>query len=102
MPPDRRRDIAARLDPVQKDSKVSLQFLLIFRSRHAVDACRIVLARPAIRLDYPVGVDQMMQGCEHPIRMMFPRLPGYPLLFRVRVCGTQCFLHRFPSVALSM
>ena len=31
---------------------------------------------------------------------MLPRLFGYPLLFRVRVGGTQRFLQRFPSVGL--
>ena len=31
---------------------------------------------------------------------MLPRLRGYPLLFRVRVGGTQGFLQRFPSVGL--
>ena len=32
--------------------------------------------------------------------LMLPRLFGYPLLFRVRVGGTQSVLQRFPSVVL--
>ena len=42
---------------------------------------------------------EVVQGREHPMRVL-PRLFGYPLLFRVRVLGTQCFLHRFPTVGL--
>ena len=75
----RRRKVAARLHPAQEVVKIRLQVLLVVGSTHAVD--------------------EVVQGREHPLRML-PRLFGYPLLFRVRVRGTQGFLQRFPSVAL--
>ena len=99
VPSHRRRAVAARLDPVQKAFEIGLQVLFVFGSRHAVDARRPILARAAIRLRHPVAVDQVVQRREHPVRML-PRLFGYPLLFRVRVGGTQRFLQRFPSVGL--
>ncbi len=99
MASHRRRDVAARLHPVQEVVEIGLKVLLVVGRRHAVDACRPILARPVVRFVHPRAVDQMVQGREHPIRML-PRLFGYPLLFRVRVHGTQGFLQRFPSVVL--
>ncbi len=95
----RRRKVAARLHPAQEVVKIRLQVLLVVGSTHAVDARRPILARSAIRFAHPLAVDEVVQGREHPFRML-PRLFGYPLLFRVRVRGTQGFLQRFPSVAL--
>ena len=92
-------DIAARLDPVQEVVKIGLQILLVVGARHTVNARRTVLAGAPIRLDHPLEVDEVMQRREHPFRVL-PRLFGYPLLFRVRVCGTQRFLQRVPSVGL--
>ena len=78
----RRRAVAARLDPVQQAFEVGLQILFVVGSGHAVDACRPILARlEAIRFAHPFAVDQVVQGREHPFRML-PRLFGYPLLFR--------------------
>ena len=101
VPPHWWRDVADRLEPVQEIIKINPYILFIVLSRHTVDACRTVLPSPAIRLANPLDVDQMMQGREHPLRVR-PRLFSYPLLFRVRVCGTQSFLQRFPSVCLCM
>ena len=95
----RRREVAARLHPVQEVVKIGLKVLFVVGGRYAVDACRPILARPAVRFAHPLAVDEVVQGREHPIRML-PRLFGYPLLFRVRVGGTQGFLQRFPSVVL--
>ena len=75
--------------------KIGLQILLIIRARHTVNARRTVLAGAPIRLDHPFDVDQVMQRREHPFGVL-PRLFGYPLLFRVRVCGTQRFPPTFP------
>ena len=92
---------AARLNPVKEVIKIGPWILFIVLRRHTVDACRTVLPRSAIRLAQPFDVDQMMQGSEHSLRVR-PRLLNYPLLFRVRVCGTQSFIQRFPSVGLYM
>ena len=99
VPSHRRRKVTTRLDPAQEVIKIGLKVLFVVASRHAVDARRPILARSAIRFAHPLAVDEVVQGCEHPFRML-PRLFGYPLLFRVRVHGTQGFLQRFPSVAL--
>ena len=99
VPAHRRRVITAHFDPVQEAYQICLQFRLVVGCRHAVDAHRAILARPSIRFVHPVEVNQVMQGREHPLRVL-PRLFGYPLLFRVRVCGTQGFLQRVPSVVL--
>ena len=56
----RRREVAARLDPVQQAVEIGLQILLVVGSRHAVDARRPILARPAIRFAYPLAVDQVV------------------------------------------
>ena len=101
VPANRRCHIAARLDPAQQALKVGLQFPLVVGCRLAVDPRRPILPRPAERLPQPVPVEQVVQGREHPLRVL-PRLFGYPLLFRERVCGTHGFLQRFPSVILSM
>ena len=58
-----------------------------------------LVLRLGFGVGHPFPVDQVMQRREHPLRVL-PRLFGYPLLFRVRVCGTQSFLQRFPSVGL--
>ena len=95
----RRRKVTTRLHPVLEVIEIGLKVLLVVGSRHAVDARRPILARAAVRFTHPLAVDEVVQGREHPIRML-PRLFGYPLLFRERVGGTQGFLQRFPSVAL--
>ena len=81
VPAHRRREVVARLDPVQEAFEIGLKVLLVAGGRHAVDARRPILARSAIRFAHPLAVDQMVQGREHPIRV-HPRLFGYPLLFR--------------------
>ena len=99
MATHRRRKESTRLHPAQEVVKIHLQVLLVVVGAHAVDTPRPILARAAIRFAHPLAFDEMVQGREHPLRML-PRLFGYPRLFRVRVRGTQSFLLRFPSVAL--
>ena len=101
VPPDRRRVVASGLDPAQKVQQVGLQVLLVVRRCHAVDACRAILARQPLRLLHPFKVDAAVQSRAHPLGML-PRLCGYPLSFRTRVCGTHGFLQRFPPVVLSL
>ena len=64
-------------------------------------AGRAILARQPVRLPHPVEVDAAMPRREHPLGML-PRLFGYPLSSRVRVCGTHRFLQRCLPVVLSL
>ncbi len=95
----RGRTVTARHHPDPEAFKVCLEIFLIVVSRAPVDARRAILARQSPRLEHPVEVNQMVQGCEHPLRVL-PRLFGYPLPFRVHVCRAQGPLRCFLSVVL--
>ena len=94
----RRREVTARLHPAREVVKIGLKVLLVVGSRHAVDARRPILARQAVRFAHPLAVDVVVQGREHPVRML-PRLAGCAFAGRVSNPLDRC--ERFQFMASS-